>query len=118
MGFVCRFVLHLWPADWFAHLDSVIHHHADLLALVEQMRLRAVRVAAQPERDVERRVDPAVHGVFGVVDVSDRQIPVVVNIIDTLARGIRTVGVRARLPHFHPTGENRRVGALLVHSAL
>jgi len=95
-------------------LYAVIKNDADLFPLVEQMRLHVICIAAQPERDVERGVVRLFHV---VEDVADRQVPIVVNIIDPLASSIRAGGVCAGLRHLHPAGEERRVGALKFVSA-
>src|SRR5205823_4901043 len=55
---------------------------------------------------------PAVNGVFGVEDVSDRQVPVVLNKIHPLTSSVWAGGVCAGLRHFHPARENRGVGGL------
>ena len=106
---VCGMVLHDGPATGFPHLCAVHENDADVFALVEQVRLRVIAAAAQPQRNVDSWIVGLSHV---VVDMADGQVPVVINVIDPLAGSSRAGRIRAGLRDLHPASEERRVCAL------
>src|ERR671939_140591 len=69
---------------------------ADLLTLIKQVWIESHCIAAHPKRDVKRRHLPAVDVIGSEIDVADRQVPIVIDKIDPLVRGLWSnfIGVR------------------------
>lgn len=106
-----RVVLDLGFTTGLADFVTLESFPAHFLALVKQVWLKIGRLAAHPEGDIEPRQVPAARVIGGEKDVTDGQVPIIVNevdeFVDCLGAGFVGVGLRC----FHSAGEERRVGA-------
>src|SRR5439155_15511589 len=110
---VRRVVLHFTrAAAWLADLLTVIEHLADFLAAVEKMWLeRTIYFAASPERKAQQRLVPTGNVIAIVEDITDRQVPVLVHVINKVVHIVRAGLVGVHLRNFCLAREERHLAA-------
>src|ERR1700730_602447 len=91
---------------------SLIHQLADFLAVMKKMRLiGGVIFSACPEREAERRIVPTANVIAIIEHVTDRQIPILIDVIDKMIYVIWTRLVGMNLRDLHLPGEECHVAA-------
>src|SRR2546426_5673909 len=99
-------------AAWLADLFAIVEHLADFLAVVENMWFeRAVYFSTSPECETEGRFIPSGDVVLVIEDVTDRQVPILIDVVDKVVHVVRTGLVGMDFRHFHFAGEERHVAA-------
>src|ERR1700687_899993 len=106
-----RIILDLGRATaGLADFLALIHQFADLLAAMKKMRLiGGVIFSARPEREAERWIIPTPNVIALIEHVADRQVPILIDVIDKVVHVVwaRLVGMDLRDLHF--AGEERHI---------
>src|SRR3979409_591757 len=95
-----------------AYFLAFVHQLADFLAVMKKMRLKGgVIFSARPEREAERWIIPTANVIAIIEHVTDRQIPILIDVIDKMIHVVwaRLVGMNLR--DFHLAGEERHIAA-------
>src|SRR6266481_4713303 len=95
-----------------AYFLALIHQLADFLAVMKKMRLiGGVIFSACPEREAEKWIIPLPNVITLIEHITDRQVPILIDVIDKMIHVVWTRLIRMDLRDFHLAGEECRVAA-------
>src|SRR6266403_337518 len=97
---------------WLSNLLALINQFADFFAAVKEVWLiRRVIFAARPKRETERRFIPSGDVVLLIKHIADRQVPILIDVVDKVVYVVRAGLVGMDLRDFHLAGEKCHVAA-------
>src|SRR6266850_25698 len=95
---------------WLADLFAPVHHLAYFLSGMKQMWLEGpIQLGARPKRKAQSRFLPLVNVIGFKEHIADRQVPILIHVIDKMVYIIRSRFIRMHLRHFEFAGEERHV---------
>src|SRR5260370_11771059 len=95
---------------WLADLFALVHHPAHFFSAMKQMWLEGpIQFGARPKREAQSRFLPLVNVIGLKEHIADRQVPILIHVIDKMVYIVRTRFVRMHLRHFELASEERHV---------